>query len=140
MEINNFNAFLHQKFRIKDLGQLRYFIGLEIARSTSGIFLNQGKYVLELLENTRFIRVKPSSTPLDPTMKLSSTKGVPLDDHSSYQKLIGRLTYLTNIRPNISFYVQHLIQYVANPFVSHYKAASCLLRYLKAFPTRHIVF
>ncbi|MCH79973.1 retrovirus-related Pol polyprotein from transposon TNT 1-94 [Trifolium medium] len=139
-EIRNVKSFLDTKFRIKDLGQLRYFLGLEIARSTSGIFLNQRKYVLELLEDTGFLGAKPISTPFDPSTKLSSTDGVPLDDPSSFRRLIGRLLYLTNTRPDISFSVQHLSQYVANPFVSHYQAATRILRYLKAVPAKGILF
>jgi len=89
---------LHKKFRIKDLGQLHFFLGLEIARSDKGIFLNQRKYTLELLEESGFMASKPSSIAFNPTTKLSSTEGVPLDDPSSYRRLIGRLLYLTNMR------------------------------------------
>lgn len=104
-EINIVKAFLHNKFRIKDLGQLIYFLGLEISRYDKGIFVNQRKYVLELLEDTSFLGAKPASTPFDPNVKLSSTKGVPLDVPSSYRKLIGRLLYLTNIFLDISYFV-----------------------------------
>lgn len=133
-KINNVKAFLDYKFHIKDLGQLKYFLGLEIARSNSGIFLNCRKYVLKLLEHTCFLGAKPIFTPVDPNIKLSSIEGIPLDDHSSYRKLIGRLLYLINIRPDISYSVQHLSQFVANPFTFHYQVATYVLRYSKAFP------
>lgn len=97
-EITSVKQFLHKKFRIKDLGQLHFFLGLEIARSDKGIFLNQRKYTLELLEESGFMASKPSSIAFNPTTKLSSTEGVPLDDPSSYRRLIGRLLYLTNMR------------------------------------------
>ncbi|XP_058747238.1 uncharacterized mitochondrial protein AtMg00810-like [Vicia villosa] len=139
-EITQVNTFLDQKFRIKDLGQLKYFLGLEIARSTSGIFLNQRKYVLEFLEDTGFLGAKLVSTPIDPNTKLSSTNGIPLDDPSSYMKLIGRLLYLTNTRPGISYSVQHLSQFVSNPFIPHYQVATRVLRYLKAFPAQGVLF
>lgn len=131
---------MNYKFRIKNLGQLRYFLGLEIARSSSGIFLNQRKYVLELLEDTVFLGAEPVSTPIDPSTKLSSNIRTPLVDLSSYRKLIGRLLYLTNTRPDISFSVQYLSQLMANPLDSHYQAATCVLRYLKAFPAKGILF
>ena len=95
-EIKSVKLFLDQQFKIKDLGQLRFFLGLEIASSSSGIFLNQRKYTLELLEDTGFLGSKPASVPLDPHTKLSATDGVPFDDPSGYRRLIGRLLYLTH--------------------------------------------
>jgi hypothetical protein len=139
-EIQSVKAFLDQQFKIKDLGQLRFFLGLEIARSSSGIFLNQRKYTLELLDDTGFLGSKPATVPLDPHTKLSATDGVPFDDPSGYRRLIGRLLYLTHTRPDISFAVQHLSQYVSNPLVPHYQAATRILRYLKSCPAKGILF
>jgi hypothetical protein len=139
-EIQAVKMFLDNKFKIKDLGQLRFFLGLEIARSDSGIFLNQRKYTLELLEDTGFLASKPASVPFDPTTKLSISDGQPLEDPSSYRRLIGRLIYLTNTRPDISFAVQHLSQFVSNPLLPHYQAATQVLRYLKCFPAQGILF
>jgi hypothetical protein len=136
-EIQSVKQFLDKKFRIKDLGQLRYFLGLEIARSNSGIFVNQRKYTLELLEDTGLLTTKPSSIPFNPTTKLSSTEGTPLEDPPSYRRLMGRLLYLTNTRPDISFYVQHLSQFVSKPLVPHYTAA---LRILKSALATGIIF
>ncbi|CAM8884356.1 unnamed protein product [Rhodiola kirilowii] len=62
--------FIHQKFQIKDLGPLKYFLGLEVARSPEGIFLNQRKYDVELLEEHNMIDCKPSKTPLELKHKL----------------------------------------------------------------------
>lgn len=98
-EIQAVKVFLDQKFRIKDLGKLRYFLGLEIARSDTGIFVDQRKYTLELLEllqDAGLLGTKPPNIPFNPTTKLSSTDGAPLDDPSSYRRLIGRLLYLTH--------------------------------------------
>jgi hypothetical protein len=74
-EIKDVKHFLDQKFKIKDLGKLRYFLGFEIARSPKGIFVNQRKYALELLQDTGFLATKPSKIPFNPTTKLSSTDG-----------------------------------------------------------------
>ncbi|GAU32977.1 hypothetical protein TSUD_358440 [Trifolium subterraneum] len=139
-EIHSVKKFLDEQFKIKDLGQLRFFLGLEIARSDSGIFLNQRKYTLELLEDTGFLAAKPSSVPFDPTTKLTISDGQPLEDPSSYRRLIGRLIYLTNTRPDISFAVQHLSQFVSHPLLPHYQAATRVLRYLKSFPAKGIMF
>jgi hypothetical protein len=139
-EIKSVKLFLDQQFKIKDLGQLRFFLGLEIARSSSGIFLNQRKYTLELLEDTGFLGSKPAVVPFDPHTKLSTTDGVPFDDPSEYRRLIGRLLYLTHTRPDISFSVQHLSQYVSTPLVPHYQAATRILRYLKSCPAKGVFF
>ena len=135
-EISHVKQLLHQSFKIKDLGQLRFFLGFEIARTTDGIFLNQRKYTLELLEDSGLLASKPSSVPFDPTIKLSITEGQQLEDPSIYRRLIGRLIYLTNSRPDISYAVQHLSQYVSNPFMTHYQAAIRILRYLKSVPAK----
>jgi hypothetical protein len=137
-EIQTVKMFLDQKFKIKDLGKLRYFLGLEIARSDTGIFVNQRKYTLELLEDAGLLGTKPSSIPFHPNTKLSSTSGAPLDDPSSYRRLIGRLLYLTHTRPDISFAVQHLSQFVSKPLVPHYNAAMHILKYLKSDPAKGI--
>lgn len=100
--------------------------------------MNQRKYTLELLEDTGFLEAKPSSIPFDPNLKLSPTDGELLPDPTSYRRLIGRLIYLTNTRPDISFAVQHLSQFVSKPLVPHYQAATKVLRFLKSSPTKGI--
>ena len=139
-EISHVKQLLHQSFKIKDLGQLRFFLGFEIARTTDGIFLNQRKYTLELLEDSGLLASKSSSVPFDPTIKLSITEGQPLEDPSIYRRLIGRLIYLTNSRPDISYAVQHLSQYVSNPLMPHYQAAIRILRYLKSVPAKGLFY
>lgn len=139
-EIAQVKQVLDQKFRIKDLGKLRFFLGFEIARSSQGIFMNQRKYTLELLEDTDFLAAKPSPVPFDPNLKLSPTDGAPLADPTLYRRLIGRLIYLTNTRPDISFVVQHLSQYVSKPHDSHYQAATKVLKFLKSSSAKGILF
>ncbi|XP_050875563.1 uncharacterized mitochondrial protein AtMg00810-like [Lathyrus oleraceus] len=139
-EIHYVKHILDQQFSIKDLGKLRYFLGFEIARSTKGIFMNQRKYTLHLLEDTGYLAAKPSSVPFDPNLKLSTSVGQPLADPSSYRRLIGRLIYLTNSRPDISYVIHHLSQYVVKPLAPHYQAATRILRYLKSAPAKGILF
>lgn len=132
--INSLKIHLNAAFRLKDLGSLKYFLGLELARSSSGIFLSQRNYTLQLLEDSGFLASKPVSLPMDPTVKLNASDGVVLTDSTSYRRLIGRLLYLAISRPDIVFAVHKLSQYVACPRQPHLAATHHLLRYLKNSP------
>ncbi|XP_058763806.1 uncharacterized mitochondrial protein AtMg00810-like [Vicia villosa] len=139
-EIAHVKHLLDQKFRIKDLGALRFFLGFEISRYDAGIFFNQRKYTLELLEDTSYFAAKPSHVPYDPTLKLTTTDGDLLSKPATYRRLVGRLVYLTNSRPDISYAVQNLSQYVSQPRAPHLKDANRILRYLQACPAKGILF
>jgi hypothetical protein len=140
LEINSVKSFLDKSFQIKDLGKLRFFLGLEIARSKHGILLNQRKYTLELLEDSGNLAAKPSSSPYDSSLKLHDSESPPYNDPSAYRRLIGRLLYLTTTRPDITFAVQQLSQFVSSPRDVHYQAATKVLRYLKASPAKGLFF
>ncbi|XP_058217335.1 uncharacterized mitochondrial protein AtMg00810-like [Rhododendron vialii] len=97
--------FLHSQFHTKDLGKLWYFLGIEVARSKDGISLSQRKYVLDILEETGLLGAKPVETPLDPNVKLCVDQGEEFPHPDQYRRLVGKLNYLTNTRPDISFAV-----------------------------------
>ena len=127
-------------FKLKDLGSLKYFLGLEIARSKQGIFLSQRKYTLSLMEATSHLASKLVSLLMDPNLKLSSTDGEPLQAISQYRKLIGRLLYVTISRPDRAFAVNKLSQFVSNPWTTQLQAVTHLLRCLKQSPGQGIFF
>nr|KYP54533.1 Copia protein [Cajanus cajan] len=141
-EITNITQLLDVAFKIKDLGDLRFFLGFEVARSSSGINLCQRKYAFDILTDSGMLGSKPVSTPTDYTTKLHQTAGSPLSDvdASSFRRLIGRLIYLTNTRPDISYAVQHLSQYVSHPTTAHQQAANRILRYIKGSPRAGVFF
>lgn len=139
-EIVSVKKFLDRKFRIKNLGELRFFLGLEIARSKAGIIVNQRKYTLDLLQDSGFLASKPVNTPIDPSVKLSAEGSPPYTDESSCGRLIGRLLYLSTTRPYITFVVQQLSQHVAKPLQSHFVATTKVLRYLKTAPAQGLYF
>ncbi|WP_338140430.1 Ty1/Copia family ribonuclease HI [Candidatus Phytoplasma australasiaticum] len=138
VNITTLKNHLNAAFKLKDLGSLRYFLGLEIARSSKGILLSQRKYTLHLLEDTDFLASKPSRLPMDPNIKLCADEGSLLKDPTSYRRLIGRLLYLTVSRPDITFAVHRLSQFVARPRQPHLNAVHTLLRYLKGSPGQGI--
>lgn len=133
-EINSVKQSLHAQFKIKDIGEAKFFLGLEIARSAAGIVLNQRKYTLELISDSGLLGCKPASTPMDNSQKLGAASGTPLEDISSYRRLIGRLLYLTTTRPDIAFVVNQLSQFLSSPTDLHEAAAHRVLRYLKGSP------
>lgn len=111
---------------------MKYFLGLEIARSKQGITICQRKYILELLEETGKMACRPSSIPMDPGVKLFYDPKVPLiDDPTVYRRLVGRLMYLTITRPDITYSVNKLCQFASTPQAVHLQAAYKVLHYLK---------
>lgn len=105
---------LQNFFKVKDLGELRYFLGIEVLRSKEGIPLTQRQYSLQLISEVRLAAAKSISTPIDLNQKLTTVDydkhvGVngdeELEEIGSYQRLIGKLLYLTITRPNLSFAV-----------------------------------
>jgi len=121
------------------LGPLKYFLGIEVARAPTGIFLCQHKYTLDILTETGMLASKPSSFPMEQQHKLSSDTGDPLFDSGRYQRLIGRLIYLTITRPEITYSVHILSQFMQDPKQGHWDAAMRLLRYLKSSPGQGIL-
>ncbi|KAK1420482.1 hypothetical protein QVD17_22111 [Tagetes erecta] len=144
-EIQNIKSLLSSTFRIKDLGCLKYFLGMEVLETEEGIVLNQRKYCMELLSDFGMLGCKPVGNPIEQnfvvTNKLNSVGGdKELVDITEYQKLIGRLIYLSHTRPDIAYTVSCLSQFMHNPLDSHLKTALRLLRYLKGSPGKGILF
>lgn len=138
--VKDFKVFLSSRFRIKDLGPLKFFLGIEIARSKKGVHICQRHYALELLKETGTLGSKPRTTPLDPGLKLSKEYGDMLPDPTVYRKLIGKLIYLTITRPDITFAVNRLSQFMDKPRLPHLQAINQILHYIKATVGHGLLF
>ncbi|KAL8095905.1 hypothetical protein AgCh_037043 [Apium graveolens] len=138
--IEHIKSVLHSSFTIKDLGLVKYYLGLEIHRTGDGLFLHQHKFVYDMLVDAGLEHAKPLSLPLDSTIKLTTDDGILLDDPSIYRKFVGKLLYLTVSRPDISFMVHHLSQFLQTPRVPHLRAVQRVLRYLKATPFQGLYY
>ena len=131
VEIQALKLYLDQVFKIKDLGPVHYFLGIEILHVDEGIVLTQRKFAMELLQEYACDKLKPVTCPLDLNHKLSLEDGELLSDPTPYRRGIGKLNFLTNTRPDLAFAVQHLSQFMQSPRVPHYRALIHVLRYIR---------
>ena len=137
--ISSLKYFLHGQFHTKDLGMLKYFLGVELMRSKRGIFLSQRKYVLDLLSETGKLAEKPCQSPMAQSLHLTR-EGELLEDLEKYRRLVEKLNYLPLTRPNIAYFVTVVSQYMSSPIVDHWAAVEQILCYLKEAPRRGILF
>jgi histone deacetylase 1/2 len=124
---------LAQEFALKDLGELHYFLGIEVNKVPNGIILSQDKYASDLLKRVNMSDCKPVSSPLSTSEKLSAFEGTPLGsiDATRYRSVVGALQYLTLTRPDIAFPVNKVCQFLHAPITVHWAAVKRILRYLK---------
>jgi hypothetical protein len=122
---------LSKVFELKDMGSLSYFLGLQIQRSTKGLTITQTKYAIDLLTKHNMAHCSPCKTPCVSHVRLSAHCGQPIADVHAYRSLVGALHYLTFTKPDISFAVHQVCQFMNAPSDVHLTAAKRILRYLK---------
>ncbi|GKB98756.1 putative ribonuclease H-like domain-containing protein [Tanacetum coccineum] len=129
-----FEKMMHKKFQMSSMGELTFFLGLQVKQKEDGIFISQDKYVTEILKKFGFTDVKTASTPME-TQKplLKDADGEDVDEHL-YRSMIGSLMYLTSSRPDIMFAVCACARFQVNPKSSHLHAVKRIFRYLKGQP------
>ncbi|KAJ1704540.1 hypothetical protein LUZ63_004319 [Rhynchospora breviuscula] len=137
--IHDFKQYISEVFHMKDLGALKYFLGIEIARGPTGLFLSQRKYALDMLAECGLLGAKPATTPLEQNHKLAESIGEKVKDPERYRRLVGRLIYLTITRPELSYSVHTLAQFMHEPLEAHYDAALRVIRYLKGNPGQGVL-
>jgi hypothetical protein len=116
--VSEFIQLLQSEFSMKDLGPLHHFLGIEILPTTDG--LHQTHYAITILERANMVDCKPMSTPLEAKTKIGSND-TPLDDPSYYRGLVGALQYLTLTRPDLSYSVNYVSQFMHSPTIMHLK-------------------
>ena len=137
--ISSLKSFLHGQFHTKDLGMLRYFLGVEVMRIKHEIFLSQRKYVLDLLSETRKLGAKPCSSPMAPGIHLTREGGL-FEDPERYRRLVRKLNYLKVTRPDIAHLVSVISQYMSSPTVDNWAVVEHILCYLKGAPGQGILY
>ncbi|KAJ0520490.1 putative RNA-directed DNA polymerase [Helianthus annuus] len=139
-EISQLRKNLFTEFEMKDLGRLKYFLGIEVLRSKHGIFMCQKKYVLDLLAETGMVDCKPADTPMIANQKLYMEERADLADKGRYQRIVGKLIYLSHTRPDIAYAVGVASQFMHQPQKDHMEAVLRIIRYLKGTTGHGILF
>ena len=119
-------------FSVKDHEDLHYFLGIEAKRGPFGLHLSQRKYTLDILARTNMLGAKPIMTPMATTPKLTLHSGTRLSDPTEYRAVVGSLQYLAMTRPDISYAVNQLSQFMHEPTSDHWLAVKRVLRFLAA--------
>ena len=117
--MSSLKSFLHGQFHTKDLGMLKYFLGVDVMRSKCGIFLSQRKYVLDLLSETGKLVAKPCQSPMAQSRHLTR-EGKLFEDLERYRRLVRKHNYLTVTRLDIAYFVSVVSQYMSSPKVDHW--------------------
>ncbi|KAJ8466181.1 hypothetical protein OPV22_028733 [Ensete ventricosum] len=131
LEVTMFINQLAARFSLKDLGPLTYFLGVESISTSLGLFISQRKYTHDLLVKTNMKDANAVSAPLSIGESLRLNDGSPATDSTQYRQVIGSLQYLVLTRPDISFAVNKLSQFMHRPSTTHWSAVKRVLRYLK---------
>nr|GEW03676.1 hypothetical protein [Tanacetum cinerariifolium]GEX00880.1 hypothetical protein [Tanacetum cinerariifolium] len=128
---NAFERLMHEKFQMSSIGELTFFLGLQVKQKKHVIFISQDKCVAEILKKFRFTEVKNASTTMETQNPLLKDEGGEEVDVHMYRSMIGSLMYLTSSRPDIMFAVCACARYQVNPKVSHLRVIKRIFRYLK---------
>ncbi|GJX18429.1 putative ribonuclease H-like domain-containing protein [Tanacetum coccineum] len=131
---NEFETLMHDKFQMSSMGELSFFLGLQVKQKSDGIFISQDKYVAEILKKFDFASVKTASTPMETNKALIKDEEAEDVDVHLYRSMIGSLMYLTASRPDIMFAVCACARFQVTPKTSHFNVVKRIFRYLKGQP------
>ncbi|GJT90536.1 putative ribonuclease H-like domain-containing protein [Tanacetum coccineum] len=129
-----FEKLMHDKFQMSSMGELSFFLGLQVKQKSDGIFISQDKYVAEILKKFDLASIKTASTPMETNKPLTKDEEAENVDVHLYRSMIGSLMYLTASRPDIMFAVCACARFQVTPKTSHLHAVKRIFRYLKGQP------
>ncbi|GJS80750.1 putative ribonuclease H-like domain-containing protein [Tanacetum coccineum] len=131
---DEFEGLMHKRFQMSSMGELTFFLGLQVQQKEDGIFISQDKYVAEILKKFDFATVKTASTPIETNKALVKDEEAEAVDVHLYRSMIGSLMYLTASRPDIIFVVCACARFQVTPKTSHIHVVKRIFRYLKGQP------
>ncbi|GJT14040.1 putative ribonuclease H-like domain-containing protein [Tanacetum coccineum] len=131
---DEFETLMKSRFQMSSMGELTFFLGLQVKQKEDGIFISQDKYVAEILKKFDFVSVKTASTPIETQKPLVKDEEASDVDVHLYRSMIGSLMYLTASRPDIMFAVCACSRFQVTPKTSHLSAVKRIFRYLKGKP------
>ncbi|GJU92670.1 retrovirus-related pol polyprotein from transposon TNT 1-94 [Tanacetum coccineum] len=133
---DDFAKIMHDEFEMSMMGELNFFLGLQIKQTEDGIVFNQSKYIKEMLKKFGLEDSKPTKTLISTKIKLTKDDEADSADSTKYQGMIGNLLYLTASRPDIMFSVCLCVCFQENPKTTHLEAVKCIFRYVRG--TTHL--
>ncbi|KAJ4817812.1 hypothetical protein LUZ62_030378 [Rhynchospora pubera] len=128
--ISSYISHLHNSFSLKDLGDINFFLGIQVTKTPTGLHLNQSKYIHDILVKANMVNAKHSPTPMSTSTLLSTDDSALFDNPKLFRSIIGALQYATLTRPDISFAVNKVSQFMQNPTINHWTAVKRILRFL----------
>ncbi|GJQ89838.1 putative ribonuclease H-like domain-containing protein [Tanacetum coccineum] len=131
---DEFEALMKSRFQMSSMGELTFFLGLQVKQKEDGIFISQDKYVAEILKKFDFVSVKTASTPIETQKSLTKDEEAADVDVHLYRSMIGSLMFLTISRPDIMFAVCACSRFQVTPKTSYLNAVKRIFRYLKGKP------
>jgi len=123
---------LAAQFEMKDLGKLKYFLRIEVAYSRQGFFISQKKCIIDLLKETGKLGCKTTKVSIDQNHRIGNDEENPKVEKTQYQRLVGKIIYLSQTRPNIPYAVSVVSQFMHDPRERHLQAVNRIIQYLKA--------
>jgi len=129
-DINIFKEQMKGTFKMSDLGLLHYYLGLEVSQTEAGITICQSSYAAKILETAGLSGCNPSTTPMEPRLKLSKVSTAPAIDATMYCGVVGTQRYLVNTRPDLAYSVGYISRFMENPTTEHLAAMKRVLRYV----------
>jgi hypothetical protein len=132
--VSRFQEMMESEFQMFMMGELTFFLGIQVKQTKQGTFVHQAKYTKDLMKKFNMTELKPVSTLMSSATSLGPDEDGEAVDQREYRSMIGSLLYLTVTRPDIQFTVGLCVRFQSSPRSSHRTAVQRIFRYLKHTP------